>query len=413
MTDDLPPTVQAPDPNPYANPKNPNNLIERVQAILLKPNETWDVIEGERPSVQSLYTSYIMPLAAIGPVANLIGSVIFGTGIPGLFSYRPSILMAVSSAVVYYVLALVLIYVVALIIDGLAPSFNGRKDFISALKLAAYASTAAWVAAIFGLLPALSAIALLGGLYSIYLFYLGLPKLMKNPPDKTIVYMIVVAVIYIVLAAVIGGVATGITRMGMVGHGLYGGLGGSHVSGTVNVPGAGSVDLAKAEAAVNQMAAQASAIQAGTATPVKMADAAGLLALMPQNFNGAMMSDTQTSSGGAGGVSISSAQATYAVGGGTIRLEVTDMGTLAGVGAMATALNINTSESSAGGYEKVTTQNGRVVSETWQNDSHSGKYSVVDGGRFSVAAEGSDVDMATLKSIVAQVDLGRAQALAR
>ena len=73
MTDDSVPPVQAPDPNPYANPKNPNNLIERVQAILLKPSPTWDVIEGETPSVQSLYTSYIMPLAAIGPVASAIG----------------------------------------------------------------------------------------------------------------------------------------------------------------------------------------------------------------------------------------------------------------------------------------------------------------------------------------------------
>ena len=52
--DDSVPPVQAPDPNPYANPKNPNNLIERVQAILLKPAETWDVIERETTDVKTL-----------------------------------------------------------------------------------------------------------------------------------------------------------------------------------------------------------------------------------------------------------------------------------------------------------------------------------------------------------------------
>ena len=46
-------------------------------------------------------------------------------------------------------LALVGVYVIALIIDALAPSFGGTKDSLKAFKVAAYSATAAWVAGIF------------------------------------------------------------------------------------------------------------------------------------------------------------------------------------------------------------------------------------------------------------------------
>jgi hypothetical protein len=60
-------------------------------------------------------------------------------------------------------------------------------------------------------------IALVGGLYSLYLFYLGLPVLMKNPADKSVVYMIVVVVSAVVIAAVLGVVTTTVVGAGMLG----------------------------------------------------------------------------------------------------------------------------------------------------------------------------------------------------
>ncbi len=408
MADDSVPPVQAPDPNPYANPKNPNNLIERVQAILLKPAPTWDVIERETPTVQQLYTSYIMPLAAIGPIASAIGGVVFGIGAFGI-SYHTPLVMAIVGAVLSYVLSLIMIYVVALVIDGLAPSFNGQKNFIQALKVAAYASTAGWVAAIFGLFPMLGILALLGALYGIYLFYLGLPKLMKNPADKTVVYMIVIAVVYIVLVMVIGAIVGAVTSAGMM---ATGGLGAFATNHAVVAPNVNKMEQAanQMEAAANQMAAQASAAQTGQSV-VKLADAGALLALLPPTYNGAARTDDNTSSGGAGGIAVSTAKGTYHVGDGTVNVTITDMGTVAGIGAMAAAMNLNSSSSSATGYEKVTTQNGQMVTEKWDNSVKHGEYAIVSDGRISVEAEGDNVDMATLKSVVASVDLSRAKSL--
>jgi Yip1 domain len=180
------------------------NLVERVKRILLTPRTEWEVIDAEPTTPAELYKGYIVPLAAIGPIARVIGFSVFGIRVPFTTTvYRTPIGSAITGAVVSYVLALVGVYVLALIIDGLAPTFGGTKNQIQALKVAAYSSTAAWLAGIFAILPALSVLGILG-LYSIYLLYLGLPVLMKAPSDKAMAYTAVVIIAAIILFMVIG-----------------------------------------------------------------------------------------------------------------------------------------------------------------------------------------------------------------
>jgi Yip1-like protein len=180
-------------------------LMERAKNILLQPKQEWPVIDTEQTSVGSLYTGYIMPLAAIGPIAQLIGSMLFRSRIPFTgITYRVSFSSGITSAIVTYVLGLVGVFVLALIIDALAPTFGGQKNQLQALKVAAYSSTAAWVGGIFGLIPALTILGLLAAIYGLYLLYLGLPVLMKAPQDKAVGYTVVVILVAIVLYFVIG-----------------------------------------------------------------------------------------------------------------------------------------------------------------------------------------------------------------
>ena len=180
------------------------SLVERAKKILLQPKQEWPVIEGEQATVGGLYTGYIIPLAAIGPVASLIGWSVFGLHLPFVGAIRVPIGYGVRNALVTYVAGLIGVFILALIIDGLAPTFGGKKNQIQALKVAAYSYTAAWVGGIFGLIPALGILGLLAGLYSLYLLYLGLPILMKAPQEKAVSYTIVVIIVAIVLYIVIG-----------------------------------------------------------------------------------------------------------------------------------------------------------------------------------------------------------------
>jgi hypothetical protein len=186
-----------------------SGLVQRVQDILLRPKPTWDVIDAEPATVKGLYTGYILILAAIPVIAGWIGGLVFGTGF-ALFS--------LVGAIFSYILNVAAVYVVSLIVDALAPSFGGTKNPIQALKVIAYASTAAWVAGILSIIPFVGGLlAALLSLYSIYLLYLGLPRLMKTTEDKAIPYTLVVIVLWIVLAIIIGSIVGLIAAMGLAG----------------------------------------------------------------------------------------------------------------------------------------------------------------------------------------------------
>ena len=185
-------------------------LIERVKNILITPKTEWPTIAAEAATTQSIYVGYVLILAAIGPLAMAI---------------RGGMLM-LPVAVFTYVVALAVTFLLAFIVDALAPSFGGEKNFTQSLKLAAYSHTAAWVAGIFHLLPfAGSLLALLAGLYSLYTFFLGAPVLKKCTAEKAVGFTVVVVVCVIVLnvllgvvlmSAFIGGGMAGLSGMGMI-----------------------------------------------------------------------------------------------------------------------------------------------------------------------------------------------------
>ena len=188
------------------------NLVDRVKRILLSPRTEWEVIDAEQTTSAALYTGYIAPLAAIGPIAQLIGYSVFGITVPFMGTYKVPFGSALTGAIISYVLTLAGTYILALIIDGLAPTFNGQRNQIQALKVAAYSSTAAWVAGVFVLIPLLGFLGIVG-LYSLYLLYLGLPVLMRAPQEKALPYTAVVILAAIVLFMVVGVIAGRFTGM--------------------------------------------------------------------------------------------------------------------------------------------------------------------------------------------------------
>lgn len=181
-------------------------LVDRVKAILMKPKEEWLVIDAEKTDITTLFRTYVIPLAAIGPVANAIGGALIGTNLPVIGAVRVPITNAIVGALVAFALALLGTYVVAQVIDNLAPRYSGTRDLTQAFKVAAYSSTAQWLAGIFALIPALSPLSILG-LYSLYLLYLGLPVLMKVPQEKAMTYTVTVVVVALIVFIVIGAVS--------------------------------------------------------------------------------------------------------------------------------------------------------------------------------------------------------------
>jgi hypothetical protein len=119
-----------------------------------------------------------------------------------------------TSAVVRFVLGIVGLYVSAIIIEKLAPTFQSKGDTTQALKLVVFASTPVWIAGILQIIPALGLLVILAALYAVYLFYLGLPSVMRTPGDKVIPYMVVAAIVIIVINFCFGLVAAAVSGAG-------------------------------------------------------------------------------------------------------------------------------------------------------------------------------------------------------
>jgi len=179
------------------------NLVERAKGIILKPKEEWQTISGETTTIPEVYKTYIIILAAIGPIASIIGMSIVGISMPLIGSFRVPISTSIASAVIHYILTLAGVYVLTIIIDKLAPTFSGQQNMNQAFKVAAYSYTPGWLAGIFTVIPVLSVLGILG-LYGLYLLYLGLPILMKSPQEKSLGYTIAIIIAAIVIFLVIG-----------------------------------------------------------------------------------------------------------------------------------------------------------------------------------------------------------------
>ncbi|WP_242076774.1 Yip1 family protein [Brevundimonas diminuta] len=210
------------DPTTHSQPAVDPALVARVKGILLQPKTEWLKIDGEFATTKSLFTRYAMILAAIGPVCSLLG----GQLMP-IMGMKLSIVGAIVVALVSYGMSLLGVFLLGLIINALAPNFGGTANKVQAMKLAVYSWTAAWLAGVFGLIPMLGILAILG-LYSFYLLFVGLPILMKVPEDKKVGYFIVTViagvVMYFIISAIVGAismsfVAASVGMAGLAGMG--------------------------------------------------------------------------------------------------------------------------------------------------------------------------------------------------
>jgi hypothetical protein len=414
-------------------------LIERVQAILLRPKQTWPEIAAETTDAATIYRRYLVILAAIPAIAGFIGWTVFGAGMMGI-SIRLPVATALVQMIVSYLLTLALVYVLALIVDALAPTFGGSKNFVAALKVVAYGSTAGFVGGIFSVLPALAVLQLLAAIYSIYLFYTGLPVLMRCPPGKAGAYTAVVFVCAIVAGIVLAGVSSMFVGTGPMGWGSRtvvgapasrGGDGGSVEiktpdGATVTINPSAMAEMAKRiEEATRRMdpaqspgtgapAGKAPGDVLGAVSNVEPIAAAELKAMLPESIGEWKRTAIEAQGGEAMGFAGSGAKASYAAGDRRAELTIADTAGLAGLATMAAAwANMTVDKDADGKVEKVYRDGARTVHEEYRKDGSRGELAVILANGVIVTAEARKVDIASLTALLQGVDLAKLEATKR
>jgi hypothetical protein len=152
------------------------------------------------------------------------------------------------------------------------------------------------------------------------------------------------------------------------------------------------------------------AITGSSGTPIASAD---LKTLLPESVGDLMRTGIEASSGQAMGISGSSATATYANGERRLTLSITDSGGLAGLATMAGWANLTMDKETDGKVEKVYKDGARTVHEEYLKDGSQGEVTIVLGNGVIVDADGSRVDVETLRKALAGLDLARIEAMKR
>ena len=171
-------------------------IAERVKGILVHPRATWAAIDKEPTTTAALYVGYIAPLAGLAALARLIGVAVVGFPVIA----RPPFWTVLVWAVLYFGFELLAVDIIAFVIDWLGPVLGcpeceGVPRHIQALKVAAYARTPLWIAGLATIIPTLQLVALIvGGIYAVYLLWLGIPELMRAPKHRIPVYALLTVV---------------------------------------------------------------------------------------------------------------------------------------------------------------------------------------------------------------------------
>jgi hypothetical protein len=340
------------------------DIVSRAKSICLTPAAEWPVIAEERTSTSDLITGYVAPLAAIGAVAGFIGGSIIGQSVPFVGYFRVPITTGLGAAIFSFVMAIVGMFVIAFVIDALAPTFGGQKNSAQALKVAAYSYTPAWIAGALRILPFLGLLGVLLGLYGLYLLYLGLPRLMRCPEDKAAGYTVVVVICAIVLFMIVGSISAAVLGAGMVGSRFGSGA----LGGAMGSPAGSEVQFDKNSALG------------------KLQDLSRRLDETNQKMDAAARSGD------------ANAQVAAAVEG---------LGTLVG---LAGWVGVQDQRADSTGSERTEKINGRLMHEKTSQVGGDNEYGIVLGDRFIVAAKGR-VDVSALRAAVSGLDLGKLEAM--
>jgi len=184
------------------------DLHTRIINLLTNPCEEWKAIAAEATDITSLYREYIGLLALIPALCTFIGMCVVGVRVPLLgATVRTPMTEGITYLIVWYICSLASVYLSALIVEKLAPSFQSHGDTLQAVKLVGFAATPMWLAGVCSIVPSLSMLSLIAGLYAIYLFYVGVSVVMQTPAEKVLSYMVVAGLVVVVVHVVAFSVA--------------------------------------------------------------------------------------------------------------------------------------------------------------------------------------------------------------
>ncbi|MGQ0836161.1 MAG: hypothetical protein ACT4O5_14825 [Gammaproteobacteria bacterium] len=131
----------------------------------------------------------------------------------------------------------------------------------------------------------------------------------------------------------------------------------------------------------------------------------------PAELGGLPRSSLTSDRDSAFGVQVAELHAAYGDGERQLRLGIVDTGSVSGLMAIADWADIEEERRMPNGYDRTTTEGGRIVHRKWDETRKRGEYAVILGQRFVVEVRGNADSMKDLEATAWSLDLDALEAL--
>lgn len=363
-------------------------LIARVKNLLLQPATEWDAIDREEVDPRRLTLRYVAPLAVIPTIAIIVALAVVGVQADGEWVRAP-LLGVVLSAVIFFIMTIAGVFAFAGIINWLAPRFGGERNYKQAFKLSAYSVTAALVAGVLAAAPALQVFALMAGAYSLYLLFVGAPKVMHPAQKSALNFSIVTTFAAIAVALVVGAAA-------MVALAPNANL-------FPNLPRLPFVDQAQPAQIDTARPAQTS-LRPDAVRPQRPAGS-DLRAVAPDALAGLSRVAVGIERSGQPGQRTVRLEAEYRDGARSMTVQIIYSPSIAQVIGFGGVSTSEFDRETADGYSRRKREGDAIVVEDWNTASQAGSYGRLTQDRFYVKASGRGVSADELRAAVDVFDV--------
>ena len=195
-------------------------IISTAKQFILSPKSEWEVVKSDKDTAHQHVMKYVLPLALISAVAIFVGVGLIGYRV---FGYRiQSVSGGLAQAIMSLASILIGVYLSGFVIHKLAPTFDTTVSLDKAVKLVGFSYTAILLAGVLNIFPPLAFLTFLGGLYSLYILYIGFKPMTNVSDEKSTSYFIVSLLVIVGVYVIIGVVLAGI--IGVLGFTALGGF---------------------------------------------------------------------------------------------------------------------------------------------------------------------------------------------
>lgn len=166
-------------------------LYQRTKHFIISPVKAWEVVHRENRPIKYVRGSFFLPLILLVSISSLFGSLFF---INNTLKPMYSILTGVNTFLFLYLG----VYASAFIVNEITRALDLGHEFLTAFKLVAYSMAPIFLSlTVSRLFESLLFINILG-LYGLYIFWIGMEK-MINPAEHKKLPMLIATVISMII----------------------------------------------------------------------------------------------------------------------------------------------------------------------------------------------------------------------